>query len=533
MAVLVNSVPCIVYEDEHLLLVNKPTGWNTHSPSPHAGEGIYEWLRNREPRWATLAIIHRLDKDTSGLLLFTKTQAANRSLTAQFASRSVLKKYVFLTHLPPDREKFTVKSRLVRAGEKYFSRPIVAGCEVAETEFRLLGRHGKFYSIEARPLTGRTHQIRVHAADQRIPVLGDILYGGTPAARMCLHAAELSLKHPVSGEPLEFIAEPDFESATAEQLRRAIINSDTNAFRIIHGTSDRQPGLYVERWGDYLLAQREETLSQNHLNLLKHLAERQQLRGAYFKLLKKGVAAASLEETAPQHLFGSEAPDPFLIRENGVSYEISFRQGYSVGLFLDQRDNRRRLLTHYLGLEFTAFGGGLKGKAVLNCFAYTCGFSVSAGLAGATTVSLDLSKKYLDWGKRNFTANKLDPNAHDFIFGDVFAWASRLAKKGRKFDLILLDPPTFSRSKEGAFRAEKDFGKLVQAVLPLLLPDGILFCSTNAQKLDPENFLAVIKQSVEQGGRRVAEQLYAPQPPDFPVSKAEPAYLKTVWLRIN
>jgi 23S rRNA (cytosine1962-C5)-methyltransferase len=201
-------------------------------------------------------------------------------------------------------------------------------------------------------------------------------------------------------------------------------------------------------------------------------------------------------------------------------------------LFLDQRDNRRRLLSNYFGPEFAPFGEGLHGKTILNCFAYTCGFSVCAALAGASTVSLDLSRKYLDWGKRNFAANNLDPSAHDFIFGDVFEWAARLAKKGRKFDLILLDPPTFSRSREGTFRAEKDFGKLVQAVLPLLLPDGILFCSTNAQKLDPENFLTIIKQSVDQHGRRITEQLYCPQPPDFPVSKAEPAHLKTVWLRI-
>src|SRR5207237_6590171 len=109
-------------------------GWNTHSPNPYAGAGIYEWLRNREPRWPKLAIIHRLDKETSGVLLFAKTELANRALTAQFTSRSVVKKYLFLTHARPTRENFKVKSAIVRSGEKYFSRPIVAGSEVAETE---------------------------------------------------------------------------------------------------------------------------------------------------------------------------------------------------------------------------------------------------------------------------------------------------------------------------------------------------------------------------------------------------------------
>ena len=76
-----------IFEDEHLLAINKPAGMNTHSPSPFAGEGIYEWLKNREPRWANLAILHRLDKETTGIILFGKTALANRSLTSQFAER--------------------------------------------------------------------------------------------------------------------------------------------------------------------------------------------------------------------------------------------------------------------------------------------------------------------------------------------------------------------------------------------------------------------------------------------------------------
>src|SRR5437667_8877836 len=87
----------ILHEDDHLLVVSKPAGMNTHAPSPYAGEGIYDWLRHREPRWSRLAIIHRLDKETSGLLLFSKTPMANRSLTEQLTQRSVTKKYVFLT----------------------------------------------------------------------------------------------------------------------------------------------------------------------------------------------------------------------------------------------------------------------------------------------------------------------------------------------------------------------------------------------------------------------------------------------------
>src|SRR5436190_23808307 len=100
---------------------------NTHAPSPYAGEGIYEWLRHREPRWASLAIIHRLDKDTSGVLVFGKTALANRSLTEQFSARAVRKLYCLLIDRPARKKAFVVTSALARAGDKYVSRPVQAG----------------------------------------------------------------------------------------------------------------------------------------------------------------------------------------------------------------------------------------------------------------------------------------------------------------------------------------------------------------------------------------------------------------------
>ena len=124
--------PCVIFEDEHLLVVHKPAGWNTHAPGPYAGEGIYDWLRHREPRWSTLAILHRLDKETSGVLVFGKTPAANRSLTEQFTQRRVRKKYLLLTDREGPKKQFTIKTTLLRIGEKYASR---LGGEVAETKF--------------------------------------------------------------------------------------------------------------------------------------------------------------------------------------------------------------------------------------------------------------------------------------------------------------------------------------------------------------------------------------------------------------
>ena len=600
-------VPCVIFEDEHLLVVYKPAGWNTHAPSPFAGEGIFDWLRHREPRWSSLAILHRLDKETSGVLVFGKTPLANKSLTEQFTQRRVRKKYLLLTDRAVPEKEFTVKTALIRVGEKYVSRPPHAGAEIAETKFRgsrgneaeiKIGNRkseignksepphvGCYTSVEAEPLTGRTHQIRVHAAESGFPILGDMLYGGTPAARVFLHAAEISFTHPATGEPVTFSTPADFgtdlecgdtsplsDEATRRlvqkrghvralqvdaeprlALRAAIIEPDvTNAFRLIHGASDGWPGWFVEKLGDFLLSQSEAPLTARQNEELSRLAGIFSARGAYHKILSRHVRQSKVAEASPKIVLGEAAPERFEILENGVRYEMSFNEGYSVGLFLDQRDNRRRLLTGHIAAGFPLQVGqasrlspsiskkfskeiGDRRDAcptVLNTFAYTCGFSVCAAKAGARTTSLDLSKKYLEWGRRNFALNGLDPAAHDFIYGDAFDWLRRLAKKGRTFDTVVLDPPTFSQSKEhGTFRAEKDYGKLVTAALPVLKPGGILFISTNAADWPPEEFLADLEKAVRAAKRKFLQRHYVPQPPDFPISRAEPAYLKTVWMK--
>ena len=320
-------------------------------------------------------------------------------------------------------------------------------------------------------------------------------------------------------------------------LRQAlIVPEETNAYRIIHGASDGWPGWYVERLGQFLLSHSTQALSPAQREELGRLGDLFSARGAYHKVLRRQVHRAARPETSPQLVLGEAAPERFPVRENSLSFELSFAEGYSVGLFLDQRDNRRRLLTRHVGADFPLLPLAIGNRPweVLNVFAYTCAFSVCAAQAGGRTTSLDLSKKCLDWGKRNFALNGLDPAGHQFISGDAFDWLRRLAKKQRLFDVVLLDPPTFSQSKEsGVFRAEKDYGQLVTAALALLRPGGVLFASTNAADWTPEEFLADVDNAVHRAKRRVLQRHYVPQPPDFPISRAEPAYLKTVWLRVE
>lgn len=535
--------PCVLHEDEHLLVVHKPAGWNTHAPSPHAGEGIYDWLRHREPRWASLAIVHRLDKDTSGVLVFTKTPLANRALTEQFTKHGVRKRYVLLTDRAVPAGELRVETALAREGERYVSRAVNDGGERALTTFTAVAESAISAGptrrmVLAEPLTGRTHQIRVHAADSGFPVLGDALYGGTAARRLCLHAGSIVFQHPSSGDTVTFEAPADFDADPRQAMRSAFIDpAETNAYRLVHGAPDRWPGLRVDRLGEYLLSQSEGELKDEQRRCLESLGESLGARGVYHKRLSRQVRQLDPAEASPQHAGGERAPGRFIVRENGVQFELGFGEGYSVGLFLDQRDNRRRFLVNHIAAGFGLFveaGAGDAGPVLLNAFAYTCGFSVCAALAGARVTSLDLSKKYLDWGRRNFELNGLDPAAHDFIYGDAFDWLRRLARKERVFDAVVLDPPTFSQSKEqGRFQLERDYGRFVTATLPLLRPGGVLLASANTARLEPVEFLEAIHAAIQAAGRSIEQEHYVPQPPDFPISRDEPAYLKTVWLRVR
>jgi 23S rRNA (cytosine1962-C5)-methyltransferase len=534
----------VTFEDDHLLVVNKPAGWNPHAPDPFAPEGLYEWLRHREPRWAGLATLHRLDKVTSGLVVFGKTSVANRALTGQFTRREVRKEYRLRTRAVVEFTRRDVRSGLHRAGEQYVATPADPGTEAAETRFEVVSRQPDFTELRAFPRTGRTHQIRVHAAANGFPILGDTLYGGAPAIRVCLHAEHLAFRHPVSGADTHFHAPVDFTIDPAQTLRAAVVDpAQTDAWRLLHAPEElagarenagSPSSFHVDRLGNYLLAQGERPVDDRQLEYLRNEVARQGLAGAYFRTQERRVRGCGADTVSPRLLLGDAAPAVGVVRENGVRFEIRFAEGCSVGLFLDQRDNRRRLLVNHVAAGFPLFPDGAAGAAVLNTFAYTCAFSVCAARAGAHTTSLDLSRKYLDWGRQNFALNDLDPARHDFIFGDTFDWLRRLARKGRAFDLVLLDPPTFSTSKAGGvFRAGTDYGRLVTAALPVLRRGGVLFASTNAANLAPATFLAQVHAAITAAGRRVRQEHYVPQPPDFPVSRIEPAYLKTVWLRVD
>jgi 23S rRNA (cytosine1962-C5)-methyltransferase len=223
------------------------------------------------------------------------------------------------------------------------------------------------------------------------------------------------------------------------------------------------------------------------------------------------------ERETPKLLFGSEGESlQTIASENDLKFGIDFGAGYSVGLFVDQRENRR-------------FVRGSKPKRMLNCFAYTCSFSVAAASAGARTVNVDLSKKSLERGRQNFALNEISTDGHQFIADDVRPVLRRLARRGDKFDMIILDPPTFSRTKGGrAFHVEKDFEELIAAALEIGDREARILLSTNCETLDEQALERMARYSLKLA-RRFGSLHRQPPPGDFPPGTEA----KTVWLTLR
>jgi 23S rRNA (cytosine1962-C5)-methyltransferase len=290
------------------------------------------------------------------------------------------------------------------------------------------------------------------------------------------------------------------EQAVAK--RAGWLTSDTDSLRLVDGAGDGVPGVFLETYaGRWLVSTSGPTLDRR---LEAWLAASG--RTCYWKRLDQH------QKESPAHLGGPPVEVPFLIREHGVVFEVSFQSGYSQGIFLDQRDNRAELRAWLR-----------PGMRVLNTFAYTGAFSVAAAVAGAETSTLDLSQPYLDWARRNFAHNRLDPAEHHFCKGDTFHWLRRFAKQGRRFDAVLLDPPTFSRDEKGrVFRVEQDFGQLAALAAAVLAPGGRILCCCNFRGITPADFerrvVAALPRPMVAHHRRM--------PPDF----TGPAYLKSMWL---
>jgi len=273
---------------------------------------------------------------------------------------------------------------------------------------------------------------------------------------------------------------------------------------------------WVERFGREILISYRKAPARERLTLELYFWQKS-VDFEFLRIFARFLPKRNEQREKPQLVFGeTKANMQTTATENFLKYAIDFDAGYSVGLFIDQRENRRYVRQ-------------VAPKRLLNCFAYTCSFSVAAASVGAVTVNVDLSKKSLARGRENFALNSLPTNDHRFIADDVLSVLPWLARKGEKFDMIILDPPTFSRSHRGkAFHVESDFEKVLVAALELVERDGQILLSTNCSGLR-EKGLEVMGRYSLKVTRRAAKFHRQPPLPDFPPGSGA----STIWMTLR
>jgi 23S rRNA (cytosine1962-C5)-methyltransferase len=553
----------IVYEDEDVIVIDKPVDLSTHAPDAGRTDDAFSRLRlalaERDGVAAEriyLGIHQRLDRDTSGVLLFTRRKSANAGVAAEFEGRHVKKTYLAVVAEWPKRLEHGIlrdeltpaeggRMQVVRRGQS----PQRGKAQLAITRYRVLRRHGTRALLELCPETGRTHQLRVQLAAAGGAIAGDRLYEGEAAVRLMLHASRLELRHPATGAPLDVRAPlpPELEqwlvqprpvaragdSLFASRLQEAIgarwalgRSTETTAFRLVHGEGDGIDGIAVDVYGEHFIVHffSSEVLAEKDaiLDALEALGP----RGIYLKVHPKQsniLVDPRTPELAPAiPVRGAAGADPLVIREGGLAFRVRLADGLKTGIFLDQRENRRRVRDL------------ARGKRVLNLFAYTCAFTVAAAAGGArATVNVDASRGVLAWGEANLEENGLLPGPHEMIADDALVWLKHAVKRGERYDLIVLDPPSYATTKSSRFSAADDYSDLAARALAVLAPGGSMLASTNHRGISMRKFRKQMHEAGRTSGSTIVQLKDLPCPPDFPAPMGAEPHLKAVFVTVK
>jgi 23S rRNA (cytosine1962-C5)-methyltransferase len=315
--------------------------------------------------------------------------------------------------------------------------------------------------------------------------------------------------------------------AAVARREKLLDDSSIEALRLVHGRADGIDNLVVEKWGPVLTVQLHEALpgpTPDELRpFMQQWRERFAAKAVYLKQFVRDRAAkedevrATHREAAPW--IGEAVEEEFAVREGGFIFLIRPYDGFSVGLFLEHRDNRRRIADR------------ARGRRVLNAFAYSCGFSVAAAKGGAASVaSVDLSKRYLEWGKRNFAANALPTEPHRFYCSDTYEFLKRARRQDLRFDLAILDPPTFSRRRRPAavFELRSELPRLVAETIERLDPGGLLFLATNDRRIRMETLESAVRAAAAHRRCAILEK------PSLPLDFAgDPDYAKSIFVQLD
>lgn len=297
---------------------------------------------------------------------------------------------------------------------------------------------------------------------------------------------------------------------------------ETNCFRIFNSAGDGIGGLTIDYYDDYYLfnwySEGIYSFKDEIYDKFKNLV--------YFKGIyqKKRFDDKGKYIEDDDFVMGERGDFPMIVKENNVKVAVDLNDGPMVGFFLDQRKSRKALMEKYS-----------KGRDVLNTFSYTGIFSVFAALGGSkSTVSVDLANRSLEKTKEQFEINGIDLENNTIVVEDIFEYFTFAQKKELNYDMIILDPPSFAKSKNYIFKADKNYEDLISKSIRILREKGLILASTNLEKMDMDKFISQIKEGVRKEGKKFKILETFSQPEDFKVKETYPEgnYLKVVLIEI-
>jgi len=306
-----------------------------------------------------------------------------------------------------------------------------------------------------------------------------------------------------------------------ERRRDLFIDETTTAFRVFNGEGDGIGGLTIDYYdGYYVVSWYSEGIYTFKKHVIDSLLSLFDVKGIYEKK-RFDVKGKYIEDD--DFVAGERATFPLIIKQNDIQFATYLNEGAMVGVFLDQREVRNTIKNKYA-----------KGKHVLNTFSYTGAFSVAAALGGAVkTTSVDLANRSKPKTIEQFQVNGIDVEAQDIIVEDVFNYFHYAIRKKLSFDMVILDPPSFARSKKHTFSAGKDYPALLEQAIAITKRDGIIIASSNCSTFGMNKFKGFIEKAFKatKGKYKIVEEYSLPS--DFPTMKEykEGNYLKVVFIQ--
>ena len=311
------------------------------------------------------------------------------------------------------------------------------------------------------------------------------------------------------------------------ERRRNLFDDKTTGYRCINGESDGWPGLVLDRYAITFVLKLYTAAWLPRLAQIIALIEQELKPERIVLRLSRNIQKTATELFARHDgevLAGTRVHGPVVFLENGLGFEADVLRGQKTGFFLDQRENRK------------AVGALAAGRRVLNAFSFSGGFSMYAARGGATSVAdLDISAHALAAAKRNFALNKSIPSVakcrYEQIQADAFKWLEEIAD--RKFDLIVLDPPSLAKREAERSGAIQAYGKLASKSIHRLLPAGILVACSCSAHVSADEFFGAVRSAATKSKRKFQEIQTTGHAPDHPATFKEAEYLKAIYLRFE